>query len=365
MSRLLRAGTALLLCVGLLLPLSGCGALELYQRLLIHGIGVDRAGDDLVLTVRSSAGEGREEAFSCRGATVADALVQLTRSTGRRPFLAHNYLVVLGRACAEHGLTPDLDFFIRRSGTRPAVELYLARDTAGAVLCAQKDGAFLKMSQLQELSSAAQEIGLGEAVDLLGFENALLTPGRDPVLPVAAVQEGEVVLDGMGFFRGDVLAGFLPAEALRGLLAAQNRLSGGEAVVPGAAGGSATLALTRCMSRLDPDPADPLRFDLRVELLADVAAYPTGERALDEAAYAFLEQGLSAELEGQIRSILRAAGEAGCDVLGLGSTVYRRAPQAWRDLEDRWPQLLPQCAVSVTVSVEVRRIRQEVRYSAR
>ena len=83
---------AFLLALALALPLQGCGYRELYERLLIHGIGVDLAEDGFLVTVRSSISpedEG-EEYFRCEGRSVLEALTNLSLSTGREPFYSHN-----------------------------------------------------------------------------------------------------------------------------------------------------------------------------------------------------------------------------------------------------------------------------------
>ena len=79
---------AALLAVIMCITLSGCNYPELYERVLIHGIGVDWTGSGYRVTVRSSASaedEG-EELFTCEGETVLQALSDLSLTTGREPF---------------------------------------------------------------------------------------------------------------------------------------------------------------------------------------------------------------------------------------------------------------------------------------
>ena len=79
------------------------------------------------MTVRAAdPGEEGEEVFTCQGASVLEALSNLSLSTGREPFYAHNYLVVFGRSCGEGGLDSAMDFFVRYYTTRPSVQVYLA-----------------------------------------------------------------------------------------------------------------------------------------------------------------------------------------------------------------------------------------------
>ena len=157
MRKLGAAVLALALCVSL----SGCSYPELYERVLIHGIGVDWTGDGYRVTVRSSASaedEG-EELFVSEGETVLQALSDLSLTTGREPFYSHNYLVVFGMDCALNGLDDCLDFFVRYYNTRPAVKMFLSATTAQEVLSTEKDGKLMKMSQLQALGRGGQYNG--------------------------------------------------------------------------------------------------------------------------------------------------------------------------------------------------------------
>ena len=81
---------------------SGCGYRELQERSLIQAIGVDQIREGYQVTVRAAdPGEEGEEVFTCQGASVLEALSNLSLSTGREPFYAHNYMVVFGRSCGE------------------------------------------------------------------------------------------------------------------------------------------------------------------------------------------------------------------------------------------------------------------------
>ena len=119
----------------LCLCFSGCGYRELQERILIQAIGVDQAREGYQVTVRAAdPGEEGDEVFTCQGMSVLEALSNLSLSTGREPFYAHNYLVVFGRSCGEAGLDSAMDFFVRYYTTRPSVQVYLAAGEAEEIL---------------------------------------------------------------------------------------------------------------------------------------------------------------------------------------------------------------------------------------
>lgn len=349
-----------LLCVLLILPsLSGCAGRELYERLLIHGVGVDREGEGYLVTVRSSvsAGEDGEECYRCRGPSVLAALDQLSLSTGRRPFYAHNYLVVFGRSCAEQGLDDCLDLFLRYYNVRPAVQMYLADDRAEDVLSFEADGKYLPMDELQQLGASSEETGLSLRVTVLEFYNAGHRPGSAALLPVLTPEEDRVRVTGAACFSGDRLAALLDQPETRGYLAAKNRLKSGEAVLLGRSFGQVTVSLTDCQAKLSRagEAGDPA-FSLDLSLRADLSSLDSGRQALSADSYPAIERALADQLEDEVRAMFQKTSRAGCDVLGLGGLLSRRDSATWAALEDSWEERLPGLSLTVQARATVDRL---------
>lgn len=352
------------LCLGLLMGLWGCGGRELYERLLIHGIGVDVKGDGFTVTVRSSISpeDQGEEYFRCEGRSVLEALNSLTLSTGRKPFYAHNYLVVFGRECGERGLDRCLDFFIRYYNTRPGVQMYLAEGTAEEILSSQKDGKYLKMSELQQLGDSSKDNGRTVSVDILDFVNGVKREGSSAVLPVLrAGEEGSVEIASTAYFSGYKLAGFLSLEETRGFLAARGLLQSGEAVVSGESFGAVTLSLSGASGSVALQWGEDGRpqFEITVDTEADVSAVSGGRDFLEMGIYGQVERALSELLEQEIEQALEKTVLRGrCDIFGFGNLLYRRAPDYWKENREDWASLMAQCGYTVYVSSKVQRLEQ-------
>ena len=356
MKKKITRAAAVLLCVLLLLPLAGCAGRELYERLLIHGIGVDIQDDGYLVTVRSSvsAEDEGEEFFTCTGRSVLEALNSLSRSTGRQPFYAHNYLVVFGKSCAEQGLEHCMDFFVRYYNTRPAVRVYLAEEKAEDILSFQKDGKFLRMSELQQLSDSSKETGNTVGVELLDFINAVKRPGCAPVLPVLRVEEQGVKVVSTACFDGYRFQDFLTLAQTRGFLAVKNRLEHGEAVVYGDFG-AVTLSLRGGAGEIKISEKNGLpAFALNVKVKGDVSAISNGRDRLAHEEYAEIETALSQTLCTEVQSAVeKAVLESGCDIFGFGAMIYRKDPKRWEALEPDWQNLMKRCDYAVTVESAV------------
>ncbi len=343
------------LLAALCLCLSGCGYPELYERVLIHGIGVDWTGEGYRVTVRSStSAEEGEELFTCEGETVLEALSSLSLTTGREPFYAHNYLVVFGMDCARRGLDGCLDFFVRYYNTRPAVELFVAEGTAEEVLSTEKDGKLMRMSELEALGSGGRWNGQAVDMDILGFVNGMRREGSSAVLPLLRAGEDSVEAAGTVYFSGAQQKGLLTLEQTRGYLAMTNKLNRGELAVE-AQNGVVTLSLRGIKTKTQARAGDPPSFRVQMEVAADVSAADTS--GLD---CAYLEAAAAEKLRNEAEAAVRQAvvGD-GCDIFGFGNQLYREQPSYWRANGARWPELMGRSQYQIEVKVKVQRLEEE------
>lgn len=356
-----RAVSVLSAALLLALSLCACGYPELYERILIHGIGVDWTGEEYLVTVRSStSAEEGEELFTCQGPTVLEALSSLSLSTGREPFYSHNYLVVFGMDCARRGLDHCLDFFVRYYNTRPTVKLFLSEGTAREVLSMEKDGQLMRMSQLQALGSTGKYNGQAVDMDILDFVNHGSREGGAPVLPLLKASEEGVEVTGAAYFQEDRFKGALDPDQTRGYLAAVGRLNRGELAVSLEGAGTATLSLRSVKSKMSCRAEGTPSFLVEVRVEADLSAgdFPAGGGAAREE----LEEAAARVLAGDTASAIRQALERDrCDIFGFGDLLYRRSPEVWREMADSWEEGMAESDYRVEVSVTLRRLEEENR----
>lgn len=351
-------GAAVLLCV----MLSGCGYRELHQRILIQGIGVDRTATGYEVTVRAASSQEvrGDELYTCEGASVLEALSSLSLSTGREPFYSHNYLVVFGRSCGEEGLDQSMDFFIRYYNTRPAVQMYLASNTAKEILSAETGNQFVPMDELQNLGQSGEYNGKAVAVDFLDFVNGARRPGSSPVLPVISVEDNGVQIVGTAYFQQYKLAGFLDLEQTRGYLAAKGKLKSGELVVSGEDFGTVTLTIAKGSGNREVTfRGDIPVFRTVYQVTADVSAISGEQGELDEDFYSQVEKEVSWLLQEEIQSTLnQGLLEDECDIFGFGNLLYQRDSRAWKSLENSWKTAMTQCQYEIQVDATVLRMEQ-------
>lgn len=360
--RSVRVAALLVLTATLCVLFSGCGYRELQERVLIQGVGVDKTRDGYQVTVRAAGTdeEAVDQLYTCRGASVLEALSSLSLTTGREPFYAHNYLVVFGRSCGEEGLDDSMDFFIRYYNTRPAVQVYLAENTAEEILSQETDNGLIPVRELQNLGKTGDYNGKAVSVDFLDFVNASRRPGSSPVLPVLGAGDGGVEVLGTAYFQDYKLAGFLTLEETRGYLAIKGDLKNGELVVTGENFGTVTLTISggKTKQEVEFENNTPI-FRTVYRVTADVSTLSGEQGELDESFYAALEEAVSSQLEGEMKAVLeQALEEDQCDIFGFGNLISQRFPQEWDSLEKNWNTDMVRCQYDLQVEATVLRMEQ-------
>lgn len=327
-----KALTSVLLSLILTLTASGC-APELYERLLISAIGVDRTATGCRVTVLASetTEDGGQSTFSGEGDTVPEALSQIALESGRTPLYSHNAAILFGMQCAESGIAEQLDFFIRHYDSRPTAKVFLAEDTAESVLL-QTD---LTAERFMQLSNGAKYSGAAADVNLLQLVNGLYGVNTTAALPVLRADDlptpvGTAVLQS---YR--LCAVLTPAEA-QGLSALQGTLSGGEFTVKDEAFGTVSL---------------------KARSTNEVSAVTNTAKHVGNEAFPRFETALVNCIEGRLAAYLKNAN--GADAAGLSEVIFRTAPNVWREMGESRAEKLSNAEIAFHVTAEVQRVEEE------
>ena len=151
------------------------GPLQLNQRLLIQGIGVDKTEEGVLVSVHVSdpLQQGAIQLYQAEGSTVLTALDQLSQTSGKVPLYSHNMMVILGRECAEDGAEKYMDFFVRYYETRPSVSVFMAEEEARDILETQQDGEYPDTETLVQLAQSGSINGWVVNTRVIDFVNQL------------------------------------------------------------------------------------------------------------------------------------------------------------------------------------------------
>jgi len=311
------------LLVLLLLLNSGCTT-ELYDRMLIHAIGVDLLEDGVKVTVRISrpGQEEKEQVVSGDGASVYLALESIKLQTGKIPLYSHNYLVIFGRECCEHGLNQVLDFFVRHFESRPSVQLFMAETTAEEVLQVTQNDELISSGTIESMVEEKVSGGAAVRVRVLDFLNGRSSTGGTACLPVLAAREEVVELTETAVFLEDKLQTTLNAEETAGLLAITGQLQGASYALRDEKDAQVSLRISDIKANITLHDGVTVRLSLRAEVAA-FDGISDQEHRSSEALAAALAEAVQQQAQAVLQKALR---EYGCDIFGFSSRFGERVP---------------------------------------
>lgn len=200
--RALRGASAFTAMCIIAVFLSGCENVQLQDRMIIKGVGIDKEGEMLNVTVQyidnySDGDKQVNRVISVIGKSVSEAIGKLKDSTGSEPFLGQNSAVVIGRKTASGDISSLLDYFVSYSESRPATRFYLSENTAMELLSFSKNGEIVPIDHLTSISpSSSQQDNL---FTVMSMNNSLFSKTETPSAAVLGIIGDEVRLSSAAY----------------------------------------------------------------------------------------------------------------------------------------------------------------------
>lgn len=379
-----KKGLTVLLLLLLMLPSAGCwDSMEIEDLAVISLLGFDwvqeNGRDQWLVTGRisdpgaseggggkgnSSKGTPGERVIQGYGDTILEAMDHMTLHTSRTPFWGGVQATILGERAAQEKLKEFVDVKMRYREARPRTYVMVTPGLARDVLQAEP---LLDQALAREIERMAEhrthESGSSCRVTSADFVAALLSPDRDAVATqIRLVNPGDkakgsktpgVVLEGMGFFRGDRLAGWLTREETLGYIFLTHRLAQGEINLPVERDGRGlTVRLLRSQPEITETCAGG-QISYQVTIKAQGVLYEGGGLDLTEAEMDRITQAAEQVIEESAGKAVAKAQENGADFLGLSQDLHRWHPVVWQEIRPFWREKFQQAAVEVRAKLEI------------
>lgn len=198
------AAAVLVMCI----ILSGCSKVQLEDRLIIKGMGIDEINGGVRLTVQYldnySDGDRQEnKVISTEGKTISDAVGRLKDSTGSEPFLGQNAVVVFGMGAVGERMKASLDYLSSYSESRPTARVYLAEKSAEEILTFEKNGTLIAADRIVGISPSSAPYD--NLFTVMSLKNAVSDDTATPVMAVIAVQDDNIRLKTAACIKGGEL----------------------------------------------------------------------------------------------------------------------------------------------------------------
>lgn len=385
LSRRARAVQAIVTVVALLFA-AGCWDREELNKLaMVAGVGIDLADEPgkvaltaqiwkvgEIKTPESATGPGNsaERVWIAKytGTTVFETGRGWAAKSPRRPYVAHNQVIVLGRDVAESGAQPFLDMFVRAPEARRRVKILIADGKAGDILAARSNLEPVSATELSEILNNQTIRSQAPNTTLQDFLAKMISGTTGPVAPMVSVSPGgQLQLAGTAVFRGDKLAGRLDERETRGLLWVTGEVIGGiiNVSLPGT-DGMASLEIIRAKSRVTADlKGGRVTIQVRVYEEGNLVEEMTKNARADAGFFTELNYAQEKAIREEILAAIGKARDLNVDMFGFGNVIHRKHPNEWKRLECLWDSLFSQIEVEVSVTTQLRQVGQIVRPAIR
>jgi len=389
MKRCLRCILAMLIC----LVQGGCwDSVELDELGAIIGTAVDREGQEWVVSFQvvnpqsiaaqmggSSQARAPVTIFSTRGKNLQEAIQHISLESSRKPFFAHNRVLVLSEKVArDDNFSELLDYYLRDSEIRETMDLVLTKGNARTILEVLNPQEKIPANAIDRIFSETQdELSYVRRVRQIDFVSKLLTPPSYAVIPEIKIagqsgtqknldalkqtsQKGVLKIGDIGIFSGAKLAGWLKREDGVGLNWVTDQVKKTVVSIPCAGseeqGKMSTIIIQRGSTDLTP-VLNGEEISMSVRIKAEGYINETGCTA-DLSEPETIAQ-LNKQLDQQIRKdILRTwnvVKRMKADVFGFGEAIHRKNPKEWDKLRTEWEDRFPGIKLSLQIEASIRR----------
>ena len=344
----------------ILLSATGCtDNRELYERLIIKAIGIDKAGEGYSVTVRvADYAEDKEYNLTSSGESVFEAMSDLQLAEGRTPMYSHSHFILFGRDVLDKDLRDSLDFFIRFYRAHPSVEIFAAAKTANEILQFQSDDGFIPSDRMIKLSTAGEITGKAMSASLMELVSASEDVGRSVGLPILDLTRNGATITGTVLLRDYKLTDILTDKETTGLLAAQGKLKGSVFSAESEKFGLLTAEVNSCDAKIESSD-EHSTWQLDVKLKMSLASSSMGARNFNEQDFREIEAVFAAVMKNYIASAISSAYSSDCDILELGKKVYFEDTGYWKAKGEDWLSLIASMQFNINVNADMERLGEE------
>ncbi|CUH97271.1 hypothetical protein P22_3398 [Propionispora sp. 2/2-37] len=368
--------------------LSGCWSrIELNELGIVLAVALDKdaATGEIIMTsqfvrpeaLKAEGGATQKdpvEFITTRGATVSEAVRNISKEFDRKPFYSHNKILVIDEQLAREGVLPILDFWKRFAEIRPVLSVVIAKGVPAREIIGERNGVegiqaiYLdSMIKRQDIHSESNTSNLLDFLKALGSNEINPVTGAMEIVDTPPVSSEEkkvatykgIKLAGTAVFKKDKLVGFLDGRETRGLNWITGKVKNGIIQVP-SPGETDKLAAIEIKSANSTVKAKLLNgkyvFAIQVKEVGDLIEQQSLTNVSKLPNLEELNLAQKKVIESEIADVIaKAQQEYASDILGFGNALHIAYPDEWEKVKDDWAYLFPSAEYTVTVKTEIRR----------
>lgn len=365
-----------LICVGILLAIfcSGCWSYRgINETTIISGIAIDKDGAsdeyhityevvDLTEDIKQIG--VRSKIVESEGKTIFDAVRNAKKRLVSRLFFGNTQIVVVSQQVAEEGLFQVIDWFLRDAESRETVHIVVSQqETAKEMFRTVGIDNMIIAYEMNEILETDGELSASTlGTRLYNVFNALKREGTSSfVLPafraVPNNKELTAEVNGVAFFKGDKMLGFLTPDETKYLLFTINKVYGGLLTVSSQNGEMEDTALeisTNTTKRSYSYQGGNLKVIIQIKAEVYLGEIQRKADMLNEQEILKLESAAENKIEQEITALVRKMqSEYGLDIFGFGGMIYEKEPELWQSIKPGWDELFKTIDIQVQCDVKI------------
>ncbi|HEY4601813.1 MAG TPA: Ger(x)C family spore germination protein [Cerasibacillus sp.] len=377
----------LLLGVFIILLLTGCwNRRELNEMAITYGLGIDKDGDDFVVTaqvinpeqVSGQKGGGASGTRSPvilheeRDKTVLGAIRKLSRTASRKIYVAHLYILVFGEDFAKEGIGDALDLIFRDQEFRTDFYVFIAKgSTARDVLATATPFAVspaqeiydrlrysnrhynpAKATGIRELISNTTAEGIVPVIPSLLFEKSTTSSNQES--SDAPVPEPPLPTGNLAVLDRDQLVGWLNEGQADTFNTIINNIKHAASKFVCKEDQYGAIESTDVKAILKPEFKTSPKMNIKIKLTGKITELDCDQFTTTPKEIRQLEKIIARYLEEMhTNNIKEVQEDIGVDIFGFGREFFRKKPEAWKKLKNNWSETFRQLEVKVNVAVQI------------
>lgn len=365
--------------LAVLLLFGGCNTqsskLELKNRLIVQGIGIDRRDGRLSVSVQAlntdvssnSASSGAPDEvvkyYNVSGRSVSEAISKLSDITGSDPLISQNRIVVFGREFAQEGISDYLDDFVRTTQNRITVYVAVADGKAEDVIFARLGENIIPARRAEQIISSSSFNANVVSTRVFELINAFSDETASAALPVLkCVKDGEndiLEISATAIFKDGRLICEKDSEIATGILWANGKIGKGEISFDGANGVNVTADIIKSDTAVKAEIKDGKPcFNINISCSLDLSEVNKSVFKIMELEDIneigeYAERAIEKYVENSINECIM---NESADVFGFGRRLKRTCPRYFKSNVADWSEMMKNCEYNTQVNVKIERV---------
>jgi spore germination protein KC len=369
------------------LILTGCWSKkELNEIAIITGMGIDKQGDEYLLSVQivvpQEAGpnaKGRSTVAAVatqNGPNICDAFRRLTYKTTRFLNLSHVSIVTISETVARDGMVESLDCLVRDDQLRPTIMLFIAKDglakdilTFNPMMESMSSASIRKMITNSETNySGVHSVTMKDVANVLSSDGTQLylpgikyegdvEKGKKAENIQQVEMESDIIMEPYAVFKSDKLVGWLDEYTSKGVNLILDKVKGTMISVPCEDEKFFALDVGKVKTKVKVEiknkkPLYKIQTDIEGMLCqVDCDIDLTDTKNIEKMEKEFAEA-IKAQIDHAINTLQT---EHQVDILGFGNALHRKDPKLWKKMSKEWDTEFQTVEYEIKVKVTINR----------